>query len=188
MGASIRTFIAIELPQNIRAAIGEIQEVLKSNKFNAKWVRAENIHLTLKFLGNIDPAAVAGIEAVLHDTVKTTAPFSLMAKGLGVFPGLRRPRVIWIGIVGQIDALIRLQRGLDENLQKIGFTPEKRPFKGHLTIARVRGGLDSRRMAAAINRFQDFEAESFTVKNLVLFKSDLQPTGSVYTKLLDIAF
>lgn len=187
MAASIRTFIAIELPQNIIAAIGGIQEDLKSNKLDVKWVRPENIHLTLKFLGNIDPATVAGIEGVLHDMIKTAAPFSLTAKGLGVFPGLKRPRVIWIGVVGQIDALIGLQRQLDENLQKTGFAPEKRPFKGHLTIGRFRGRLDTQRMAVILNRFHDVEAGSFTVKHLILFKSDLQPNGPIYTKLLDIA-
>ena len=187
MPESIRTFIAFEIPEHVLAAIGKIQEVLKSYKFNIKWVRPVSIHLTLKFLGNIDPAAVEQIEPVLRAAVKSYAPFSIQAKGLGVFPGVKRPRVIWIGITGQIDRLIGLQRNLDKNLNEIGFSQDKRPFKGHLTLGRAKGRIDARRMQSVLTKYNEFEAEPFTVGSLILYKSDLHPTGAVYTKLLDIA-
>jgi 2'-5' RNA ligase len=155
MPESIRTFIAFEIPEQVLSAIGKIQEVLKSYKFNIKWVRPESIHLTLKFLGNIDPAAVKQIESVLRDTVKPYVPFSIQAKGLGVFPGVKRPRVIWIGITGQIDRLIGLHRNLNKDLMAIGFSRDKRPFKGHLTLGRVKGGIDANRMRSVLTKYND---------------------------------
>ncbi len=187
MPESIRTFIAFEIPEHVLSAIGKIQEVLKSYKFKIKCVRPESIHLTLKFLGNIDPAAVEQIESVLRDAVKPYAPFSLQAKGLGVFPGVKRPRVIWIGITGQIDRLIGLQRNLDKDLSAIGFSRDKRPFKGHLTLGRAKGSIDANRMRSVLTKYNEFEAEPFTVGPLILYKSDLHPTGAVYTKLLQVA-
>jgi 2'-5' RNA ligase len=187
MPESIRTFIAVEIPEAVRFAIGEIQEVLQSFKFNIKWVKPRSIHLTLKFLGNIDPAAVEAIDGVLQTTVESFEPFSIQAKDLGVFPGLMRPRVIWVGIAGQIDRLVGLQRNLDKNLNDIGFARDKRPFKGHLTLGRVKGSIDARRMGRVLTRYSQFEAQPFTVGSLILYKSELHPTGAVYTKLLEIA-
>jgi 2'-5' RNA ligase len=187
MPESIRTFIAIEIPQNVISAIGKIQQALKSYRFSIKWVRPESIHLTLKFLGNIDPAAVESIDRVLKTTVDPFKPFSLQARGLGVFPGVKRPRVIWMGIAGQMDRLMGLQRNLDKNMNDIGFARDKRPFKGHLTLGRVKGRIDSRRMSGVLTEYSDFEAQPFTVGSLILYKSELHPTGAVYTKLLEIA-
>jgi 2'-5' RNA ligase len=186
MPESIRTFIAFKIPEHVLSAIGKIQEVLKSYKFNIKWVRPESIHLTLKFLGNIDSATVGQIESVLRDTVKPYVPFSIQAKGLGVFPGVKRPRVIWIGITGQIDQLIGLQRNLDKDLSAIGFSRDKRPFKGHLTLGRAKGSIDANRMRSVLTMYNEFEAEPFTVGPLILYKSDLHPTGAVYTELFQV--
>ena len=186
MPDTIRTFIAFEIPEHVLSAIGNIQGVLKSYKFNIKWVRPESIHLTLKFLGNIDPAAMDQIESVLRDTVKPHAPFFVQAKGLGVFPGAKRPRVLWIGITGQIDRLIGLQQHLDKDLKAIGFSGDKRPFKGHLTLGRVKGSIDANRMRSVLAKYNEFEAEPFTVGPLILYRSDLHPTGAVYTKLFHV--
>jgi 2'-5' RNA ligase len=187
MPESIRTFIAFELPGHVTNAIHKIQEILKSYNFNVRWVRPENIHLTLKFLGNINPADVEIIGNIMGDTAEPYAPFSLKAKGLGVFPGLKRPRVIWIGISGQIELLVGLQQNLEEKLNTIGFSREKRPFKGHLTLGRVKGKIDSHRISVVLKKYNQFESEAFTARNIVLYKSDLQPTGSFYTKMLDVA-
>ena len=187
MPESIRTFIAIEIPQDVISDIDEIQQALKSYRFSIKWVRPESIHLTLKFLGNIDPAAVESINRVLKTTVDSFKPFSIQAKGLGVFPGVKRPRVIWMGIVGQKDRLAGLQRNLDKNLNDIGFARDKRPFKGHLTLGRAKGRIDARRIGSVLTEYSNFEAQPFTVGSLILYKSELLPTGAVYTKLLEIA-
>ncbi len=186
MPESIRAFIAFELPEQVVSAIAKIQDSVKSGKFNIKWVRPGNIHLTLKFLGNINPAAVEKIGGVMRAVVKPLAPFNLKAKGLGVFPGLKRPRVIWIGVGGQIALLVELQKKLDEDLSAIGFPNEKRTFKGHLTLGRVKGNIDSNQMAAELKTYNDFESETFTAESLILYRSDLKPTGAVYTKLLTV--
>ncbi|UCH22431.1 MAG: RNA 2',3'-cyclic phosphodiesterase [Deltaproteobacteria bacterium] len=187
MPETIRTFIAFELPGHVTNAIHKIQEVVKAYNFNIRWVRPENIHLTLKFLGNINPADIEIIGRVMDDTAEPYAPFSLKAKGIGVFPGLKRPRVIWIGIGGQIEPLVGLQQNLDEKLNTIGFSQEKRLFKGHLTLGRVKGKIDSHRLSVVLKKYNHFESEAFTAGTIVLYKSDLQPTGSLYTKLLEVA-
>ncbi len=184
MSDTIRTFIAIELPGNIISSIRKVQEGIKSYGFKVRWVRPENIHLTLKFLGNINEADTEKIGRAIFDAVKEYPPISLAAKGIGVFPGVKRPRVIWVGITGQVEPLIGMQKTLDDKLEAIGFPKENRPFKGHLTLARVKGKIDSKRLSEAMKEFQEFEAEPFTADQIILFKSELKPTGSVYTKLL----
>lgn len=184
MSDTMRTFIAFELPGNIITAIREVQESIKSYGFRVRWVRPENIHLTLKFLGNINEAEIEKIGRAILDTVKEYSPILLSAKGIGVFPGVKQPRVIWVGITGQMDSLLKMQKVLDDRLEAIGFSRENRPFKGHLTLGRVKGKIDSKRLVKAMEDFQGFESEPFTADQIILFKSELKPTGSVYTKLL----
>ncbi|MCP4109934.1 MAG: RNA 2',3'-cyclic phosphodiesterase [Desulfobacteraceae bacterium] len=180
----MRTFIAFNLQEHIISHIRTVQNSMKSHEFKASWVRPENIHLTLKFLGNINEADVEKIGRKISDSASEYSPISLAAKGVGVFPGIKRPRVIWIGLKGQTDILIELQKKLDENLEQIGFPRENRPFKAHLTLARIRGHIDSKKLLDAIKEIGDFESETFIAGNLTLFKSDLKPTGAVYTKLV----
>ncbi len=187
MPKSIRTFIAVELPENIIALISKIQEALKSFGLSVRWVRPANIHLTLKFLGNINPEAVAQIDTVICDAVKPFAPIPLTVKGMGVFPGIKRPRVIWVGLGGQVATIIELQKILDEKLNALGFPSEKRPFKGHLTLGRVKGHINSERLMAALQQHSAFESDTFFAETVVLLKSVLDPKGSVYTKLLNVS-
>jgi len=179
----VRTFIAIELPPHIIGALGNIQDTLKSFKLNIRWVRPENIHLTLKFLGDIRPEAVDSISRTLSESVRNYDPISLSAKGGGAFPGIKNPRVIWAGLSGQILQLKALQQALEENLAVLGFEKEKRSFKGHLTLGRTKGSVDPVKLNAALNAVMDFETEPFLADQITLFQSDLQPTGPVYTKL-----
>ena len=187
MAKSIRAFIALELPENIIDVIRKIQEAMKSFGFKVRWVRPENIHLTLKFLGNINPADVAQISSVICEAVNPFEPILLTAKGIGVFPGMKRPRVIWVGMGGQVATIIGLQKVLDEKLNGIGFPMEKRPFKGHLTLGRVKGRISSERLTAALAQHNEFESDTFFAQTVVLFQSVLDPKGSVYTKLLNVS-
>jgi len=109
---------------------------------------------------------------------------SLSAGGVGVFPGIDRPRVLWVGLKGQTDILIRLQRHLDDCLQSIGFQKEKRPFKGHLTIGRMKGRIESKKLADTIRRYGDFESSIFTRDKIHLYQSELKPEGAIYTRLI----
>jgi 2'-5' RNA ligase len=113
---------------------------------------------------------------------------SLKAKGVGVFPNARRPRVIWAGLDGQLETLANLQQTLDAHLADLGFARDTRAFKSHLTLGRVKGKIASNRMKAAIDKLKEFESESFETSQVILFKSELRPTGAVYTKVQSIAF
>ena len=179
----IRTFIGFELPEKIRSFISSIQEDLKSNGLDVRWVQPKNIHLTLKFLGNINKDDTQKVGEAIFKSAADYAPISLTAKGIGAFPGINRPRVLWIGIRGQIDVLIQLQKSLDDQLEQIGFPKENRPFKGHLTLARVKGQINRAKLINAIKKYGEFEPKSFIADNIILFKSDLKSTGAVYTKL-----
>ena len=183
----IRTFVGFELPEKIRSFISSIQEDLKSNRLDARWVQPKNIHLTLKFLGNINKDDAQKVGAAIFKSAADYAPISLAAKGIGAFPGINRPRVLWIGIKGQIDMLIQLQKSLDDKLEEIGFPKENRPFKGHLTLARVKGRINQAKLINAIKKYGEFEPKSFIADNIILFKSDLKSTGAVYTKLISVS-
>ena len=183
----IRTFVGFELPEKIRSFISSIQEDLKSNRLDARWVQPKNIHLTLKFLGNINKDDTQKVGAAIFKSAADYAPISLAAKGIGAFPGINRPRVLWIGIKGQIDMLIQLQKSLDDKLEEIGFPKENRPFKGHLTLARVKGRINQAKLINAIKKYGEFEPKSFIADNIILFKSDLKSTGAVYTKLISVS-
>ena len=184
MSDTIRAFIAIALPERIIAAIGSIQESMRAYGFKVRWVRPQNIHLTLKFLGNVTAAETEAIKQAMQEAGAGSTPISITSKGIGVFPSIKRPRVLWVGIGGQIDALIELQRTLDEKLAAIGFAKEKRAFKGHLTMGRVKDRIDPKRLMGAMKVHLGFETEPFVADRMTLFKSDLKPTGAVYTKLM----
>jgi len=187
MSDTTRAFIAIELPEEIIAFIRKIQEGVKSYGFKARWVRPENIHLTLKFLDNINSEDIKKVGDALISAAGENASMSLGAKGIGVFPGVKRPRVIWTGIAGQTKELADLQKTLDGKLETVGFSKEKRPFKGHLTIARIKGKVDARQLIDAMKEFGRFESKTFMADEVVLFKSELKPSGAVYTKLMSAA-
>lgn len=183
MTVTFRAFVAIDLPDSIRASIGAAQETLKSYGFRVKWVRPESIHLTLKFLGNIDVNRSDAIVNAMTRAARGRAALRLSASGMGVFPNARRPRVIWVGLGGQLDHLKSLQQTLDGHLADLGFPAEKRLFKGHLTLGRVKGTIAADRLQAALAKFNAFETEGFEANRIILFKSELHPTGAVYTKV-----
>lgn len=181
---NIRAFICFKLPRRIILSIRELQESIKDSGLKIKWVKAENIHLTIKFIGDIRLPDINDIELAIKETAGDFAPLLLSAQGLGVFPNLKRPRVIWTGLSGQIEELISLQKILDTKLRLIGFPKEKRPFKGHLTIGRVKGRLDSRKLSEVMNRFNKFETKQFSCDRIFLMQSELKPSGPIYTKLM----
>ena len=183
MSKTIRTFIAIEIPKNIISKIRELQEGIKVYGLKIRWVRSENIHLTLKFLGDVEAAKIGGIAAVISKTVEGYTPISLKAKGVGVFPGIKNPRILWVGLTGQLESLVRLQKTLDESLMVLGFPGEKRPFNGHLTMGRIKAKIDVKKFGDALMAFGSFESETFTAGQIILYKSELKPSGAVYTKL-----
>jgi len=183
MPDTIRAFVAFELPQRVIASIEEIQNLLREYGFNMRWVRPKNIHLTLKFLGNIKTADVETVGDAVEKAVGGFAPLSLEVRGVGVFPDLRRPRVLWTGIAGQTTELKQLQNAIENGLHAIGFPKEARPFKEHLTLGRVKGPLERKTLQQALEAHTDFQSGPFTVDRVFVYKSDLKPSGPEYTKL-----
>ena len=134
----IRSFLAIELPATIQANIGKIEEAAKTTSADVRWVSPGRIHLTLKFFGNIEELKIDSIAAAIRGPVSAAKPFHLNVRGTGAFPNLRSPRIIWIGLVDEEGRLAALQKEVESSLEKIGFEPEDRPFRPHLTLARVK--------------------------------------------------
>ncbi|MBU1712476.1 MAG: RNA 2',3'-cyclic phosphodiesterase [Proteobacteria bacterium] len=184
----IRAFVALKLPENIISSIKKIQEDLKLYRFPVRWVRPEKMHLTIKFFGEIAESDIKNIGAAMNNCAGSYAPLSLSAKGVGVFPGIAHPRVIWAGISGEASLLFDLRNALENRFEEIGFKKEDRPFKEHLTLGRFRERVDSGKLIEALRKFQSFESEIFVAEKIYLYKSDLEPEGPVYTELLSALF
>jgi len=178
-----RAFIAVKLPAQVIDALGDLQSALKKQGLKLRWVQPANIHLTLKFLGDVSTERLQAVKSVIQELSGSQTAFTLESKGLGVFPTVKKARVLWSGIHGDVDRLAALQSDLDRALAGIGFVPDKRNFKGHLTLGRAKGRIDGKRLASAIIACGSFTSSSWAVERLVLFKSDLKPTGAVYTEL-----
>jgi len=183
---TLRTFIAFKLPEHVISLLQSVQQELISYGFKVRWVRPENIHLTIKFLGNIHQTDLNKISGALLESAKTHGPFSFSAKGLGIFPGLSRPQVIWVGFAGEIERISRFQQHLDQSLSALGFPKENRPFQGHLTLGRFKGKTHTGKLVDALNAQSGFESEPVTIDRVILFKSDLNPSGPIYSELLAV--
>jgi len=179
----LRAFVAIELPPQVRQALGRLQNPPGGQQ--VKWVRAEGIHLTLKFLGEVEEARVPELTQALTGACGGLRPFRLHLAGLGVFPGPSRPRVAWVGLAGEIDRLLQLQSRVEGALASLGFPPEQRPFTAHLTLARLREGTGPQEARAFGEAFlkQAVAELDFPVEGVSLMRSQLHPGGAVYTRL-----
>jgi 2'-5' RNA ligase len=182
----IRSFLAIELPRTIQEKIEEIQEDLKSTHADVRWVSPEKIHLTLKFFGNIEESKIEPIVKSIEGSIQATPPFSLKAKGMGAFPYLKNPRVIWMGLTDGKEKVISLQQRLEGLLEKIGFQAEDRPFQPHLTLGRVKTSRGREELGRGIEKYREEEFGDFHVGTVLFFKSDLRPSGPVYTILREL--
>lgn len=184
----IRTFVAIDLPEDVQRSIAEFQNCLKQTGASLTWVRPDRIHLTLKFLGNVSQEQLLPIGQKLTQIAVGVSPFSLQPWSCGAFPSLRQMRVVWVGLKGDEGALKHLHTQVEAAMAELGFQREDRPFRAHLTLARVRGKMQLRALQEALTAHRDFHAEAFDVSELVLYKSDLKPEGAVYTPLLRAPF
>jgi RNA 2',3'-cyclic 3'-phosphodiesterase len=183
MAGTIRAFIAIPIPDAVAGFLERVQGRLQSPQIKVRWVPAGNIHLTLKFLGDITASKVADI-AVRMDAVAAPMPFfRLQARGVGAFPGLRKARVLWVGLAGDIEQLRSIQAGLETGLQALGFEKESRGFRAHLTIGRVRRPSQVPTIGESLAPLQDMASEMFRVDRLALYQSVLKPAGAQYTLL-----
>ena len=186
---SIRAFLAIDPPEEILSEIAAIQNRLQRMiQGDIRWVRPEGIHLTLKFFGSVAADRIAGITGVIEENVKTACHLDLTVRRIGLFPDLKRPRVVWLGTEGDVEKLLALQRKLDEGFQSLGFKREDRPFRAHLTLGRIKTPKEITGLAKALESCGDMTAGQFLATSLCLFRSELKPSGAVYTKLAEFPF
>ena len=183
-GGALRLFFAVELPEEVRGRAAERAARLRRDfpQVKAGWERPEKMHVTLKFLGNVEAARVASLEAAAGRSTARLSSFDLTAEGAGSFPPHGPPRVLWLGLRDDTGGLALLQRRLEEECESVGFPREPRPFKPHLTLARVRAPHGARELAEA-HRRTPFGPITFQVSGLILIRSQLGPAGSRYTPL-----
>lgn len=186
MADTIRAFVALCLPADIIDHMSGLQTALKARGLRLRWVKPQSVHLTLKFLGEIPLEAVAEIGRALHCASRETVPLALTVQGMGVFPGIRRARVLWVGLGGQVEALQSLYSRIEDELADLGLAREKRGFKAHLTLARMKGPVPSRELLAAMEETGNYEPRPFLARRLTLYKSDLRPQGAVYSPMVEI--
>ena len=182
----VRSFLAIELPRTIQKKIEEVQRDLKSSHADVRWVSPERIHLTLKFLGNIDEPKIDPIAKSTEGLTDALSPFPLKVRGLGAFPHFKNPRVIWVGLIDGGVVLSSFQKALEIELEKIGLEPEDRSFHPHLTLGRVKSNRGRDELVGRMERYREEEFGDFQVERVILFRSDLKPSGPIYTPLREI--
>ncbi len=182
----IRSFLAIELPRAILKRIEEVQEDLKQSHSDVRWVNPEKIHLTLKFFGNIEEGKVEPIVKSIEELIHATSPFHLMVIGVGAFPHLKNPRVIWMGLRDGEEVLTSFQKQLETQLGNIGIQPEDRPFHPHLTLGRMRSNKGKEELLKRMEKYIEERFGDIHVERVILFKSDLRPSGPIYTPLREI--
>ena len=183
----VRSFIAIELPAEVRAELASIEEKLKVRRHPfVKWVDPESIHLTLKFLGSVSGETIPEIVEAMSLVAQPVSPFTLQIGGTGAFPNWQRPQIVWVGVGGEMGRLTTLQRELEAALSPLGFPPESRPFSPHLTLGRLRERVtpEDRRRFGLWAQSVKFEASlSFEVNAVRLMKSQLTSSGPIYSEL-----
>lgn len=189
-----RLFISLDIPQAIRQAAAEVQERLRELQhpyglhpnWDISWTRPEGMHLTLKFLGQVEGKQVPEIQTALLEAGRIFRPITIQIGGLGAFPTSRAPRVIWLGIEELNGGLDRLQKRLDELLAPLGFLPETRDFHPHLTLGRVKSPKGHETLVKALEDQKTVRLGKWRLEELDLMQSTLQPGGAIYTKVWSI--
>ncbi len=185
---TMRTFIAIELSEEIKNELAQIQARLRYAGADVKWVEQQNIHLTMKFLGEVKEDRIEEVVSALNEVAKESKPFEAIIKDLGVFPKLEFPRVVWVGLERGAEESKALARRVDERLEKLGFQRESRPFSPHLTIGRVRSPKNKAALKEKIMATSIEKVLSQRVDSIILFKSELTSQGPIYSKLHESKF
>ena len=182
---TIRTFVCIELPASLRQRLDGLQQQLRPLGGGISWSQPEGIHLTLKFLGDVETGRIAAVGEAVANAMRGFAAFPITVAGTGGFPNLSRPRVLWVGIQEKSGQLMNLQLRIERELTALGFPREERRFSPHLTLGRVKDPEAAQAAARALQQ-HGFAPESFTPSGVIVMRSDLKSTGAVYTPLKSI--
>ncbi|HHO75587.1 MAG TPA: RNA 2',3'-cyclic phosphodiesterase [Deltaproteobacteria bacterium] len=172
----IRTFIALPIPDDIKKALGDAICSLRSTNSSVRWVRPDNIHLTLKFLGGINEDLVDPISMELDKVAAHYGELNLTLSGLGVFPGIHRPRVVWAGLEGDTGPLVKMASSVDAMCVKFGINPDKRPCSPHITLGRLK-------TPSMVDLGIHLGSKNYRAKEVVFYRSELLPQGARYTIL-----
>lgn len=183
MQNSIRAFIAVEIDDAVRIKLAAMQDVLKEANAHVSWVKPQNIHCTLVFLGDIFAGTVNSIAAALNQAAAACKPFEIEITGLGFFGSPRSPRIIWAGITGAVTPLVKLQSDIVANALAAGLKFDSKPFKPHLSVGRVRSNRNAQALVKAIEAGKDESFGKLVVQRAVLMKSILGPQGPEYSVL-----
>jgi 2'-5' RNA ligase len=186
----MRTFIAIELSREIKEYLARLQDKLKLSQADVKWVTPQNIHLTLKFIGEIDEKPLEQLKQILQDIATGQKQFSLSLTSVGAFPSLTSPRVIWVGINKGDEEVKTIAKTLEEKLSEIGITKEDRPFSSHITLGRTKSSKNQNNLVKTLQfsteKLPEATAE-MTVEKITLLKSTLTPKGPIYEILKEVS-
>jgi 2'-5' RNA ligase len=184
----MRCFIAIDIDENNRAALGDLQQRLKSEvdikKSDVKWVKPDNIHLTLKFLGEIRDEQVVDVCNIAKEVAGSHDSFDLDIESVGHFGG-RSARVLWVGTGKGRENLLQLQKDLEQQLASAGWPPENRAYSGHLTLCRIRNPKAGIKLAQAAGQYRDYKVGVMPADSVSVYQSELTPAGPIYTVLGD---
>lgn len=183
---AIRTFVAIDIPSPARKVIAAVQRRFLPLDLKATWVRPENVHLTLKFLGNINPDRVPEVANTLASAASSSQPFTLSLDEPGLFSENGAPRVLWLGLKDGEGRLGKLYRDIDKALHGIGFGAETRPFAPHITVAKIKSLKNIQALKEEVESGKTIEKVSFEVTQIVFIESQLSPEGSQYTELREL--
>lgn len=186
----IRTFIAIDLPDDVREKIFKIEKRLMKIDTGVKWEAREKFHVTLKFLGDVNEEAVGSIEDVLKQALVNFPKFNVIYEGIGCFPDKRKPKIIWVGCRDESGKLSEVQKIVEDEMEKLGFERERKEFCPHVTLGRVKKMRNIEMLIKEIESIKSFELNFGVgqVSEILIMKSDLKPTGSVYTVLKRVSF
>jgi 2'-5' RNA ligase len=183
--SGIRSFVAVDLDAPVRRAVSDLQGALRRTNADVRWVRPEGLHVTLKFLGAVDPARLERVHAALAADLRDQPALHVSVRGLGAFPTWRRPRVVWIGLHGE--GVAALAARIDATLAPLGFAPEQRAFTPHLTLARVNSPRGWPRLEEACKAHLDDDFGASDIGAVTIYRSTLQRGGAVYAPLWTIA-
>lgn len=179
---SVRCFVAIEISQPVQALLKPVQTHLRSEIRKASWTKLGNFHLTLKFLGDVPVEAIDAVGEAVQNSAATQAPFSLVFGGIGAFPTLNRPRVIWIGVKHGAETVTHLAKVMNRELKPLGFPIDNR-FHPHLTLGRLRMPMNLQPLKNMLRKYDTIDGATVNVNEITVMQSRLQPNGAIYTPL-----
>ena len=179
---SIRCFVAIEIPDRIQAILSEVQSDFRSRIIKASWTRHGNFHMTLRFIGDVETGQIQEIDKTLQKVVDFLPPFSIEIGGIGTFPNLSRPRVLWVGLTQGVREVTTLVKMINRELAELGYPTDSR-FHPHFTLARLKEQVNMRIYTKLFQKYETIAGTVVNVNHITLVRSELHPSGAVYTPI-----